>query len=149
MLLSQEQELIMGKIKSIILKQKNKNFKIMLFVTGMHNIKKYGSTYDQIKKDKIKNVTRFNQKDYDQPDVILANTIFGFKKFIKNKLNLIVVHGDRIESLACSIAGSINNIKVYAIEGGEISRTLDEIFRHSISKISNIHFVTNKIAKKG
>ena len=50
----------------------------------MHNIKKYGSTYDQIKKDKIKNVTRFfNQKDYDQPDVILANTIFGFKKFIK------------------------------------------------------------------
>ena len=85
-----------GKIKSIILKlQKNKNFKIMLFVTGMHNIKKYGSTYDQIKKDKIKNVTRFfNQKDYDQPDVILANTKFGFKKFIKKtKPNLIVVHG--------------------------------------------------------
>ena len=92
-----------GKIKSIILKlQKNKNFKIMLFVTGMHNIKKYGSTYDQIKKDKIKNVTRFfNQKDYDQPDVILANTIFGFKKFIKKtKPNLIVVHGDRIGSLS-------------------------------------------------
>jgi len=140
-----------GKIKSIILKlQKNHNFKIMLFVTGMHNIKKYGSTYDQIKKDRIRNITRFfNQKDYDQPDVILANTIFGFKKFIKKtKPDLIVVHGDRIESLACSIVGCINNIKIAHIEGGEISGTLDEIFRHSISKISNIHFVTNKIAKK-
>ena len=42
-----------GKIKSIILElQKNKRFKIFLFVTGMHNLKKYGSTYDEIEKDK-------------------------------------------------------------------------------------------------
>ena len=42
----------------------------------------------------------------------------------------------------------LNNIKVAHIEGGEISGTIDEVIRHSISKLSHLHFVTNKIAKK-
>ena len=43
-----------GKLKSIILKlQKIKNFKVSVFVTGMHNLKIYGSTHDELRKDKI------------------------------------------------------------------------------------------------
>ena len=49
----------------------------------MHNIKKYGSTYDRLRKIKSKQHV-FLTKRYDQPDVILANTIFGFKK-LRNK----------------------------------------------------------------
>ena len=62
--------------------------------------------------------------------------------------DLIVVHGDRVESLAGAITGALNNIKVAHIEGGELSGTVDEIIRHSISKLSHLHFVTNQIAKK-
>jgi UDP-N-acetylglucosamine 2-epimerase (hydrolysing) len=41
-----------GKLKSIILKlEQNKNFKILVFVTGMHNLKIYGSTHDELRKD--------------------------------------------------------------------------------------------------
>ena len=45
-----------GKIKSLILElQKTKKFKTHLFITGMHNLTKYGNTQDEMVKDKIKN----------------------------------------------------------------------------------------------
>lgn len=139
-----------GKLKSLILQlEKLNSFEILVFVTGMHNLKRYGYTYLELVKDKIKKITRFeNQKINDGMDTIISKTIIGFKKYIlKEKPNLIVVHGDRVESLACAIVGSINNIKVAHIEGGELSGTIDEVLRHSISKLSNLHFVTNNSAK--
>jgi UDP-N-acetylglucosamine 2-epimerase (hydrolysing) len=139
-----------GKLKSIIkLTQKIKSFKAFLFITGMHNIKLFGSTYDEIIKDKIKNRYIFNNQKSQSMDDILSSTINGFGKFIK-KINpdLIVVHGDRIETLGCAITGSLNLINVAHIEGGELTGTIDEVIRHSVSKLSQIHFVTNFVAKK-
>tara|TARA_B110000037_G_scaffold64853_1_gene79173 strand:+ start:907 stop:2037 length:1131 start_codon:yes stop_codon:yes gene_type:complete len=140
-----------GKLKKIIIStQKLKNFKAYVFVTGMHNLKGYGNTYKQIETDKIKNVTRFfNQSLGDDHSKVLSKTAVGFSKYLKTiKPDLVVVHGDRIEPLACSIVCCLNNIKIAHFEGGEISGTVDEIFRHSISKLCNIHFVTNLVAKK-
>ena len=140
-----------GKLKILISSlQKKKNFKVYVFVTGMHNLKKFGNTWMKIKLDNIKNIFRFNnQGNKDPADVTLAKTIVGFTKYVKKiKPDLIVVHGDRIEPLACSIVGALNNYRTAHIEGGEISGTVDEIIRHSISKLCHIHFVTNKIAKK-
>ena len=140
-----------GKIKSILLKlQKNKNFKIILYVTGMHNLKQFGLTYNEILKDKIKNIVRVNnQSNLNKMDKIFATTSMQFSNFLKNvKPDLVVVHGDRSEALACAIISCLNNIKVGHIEGGELTGTIDEMIRHSISKIANYHFVTNKFAKK-
>ena len=140
-----------GKLKSIILKlERIKNFKVSVFVTGMHNLKIYGSTHDELRKDKIKNIVRFkNQNNNDSMDSIISKTINGFRKYVlKENPDLVVVHGDRVESLACAIVASINNIKAAHIEGGELSGTIDEVLRHSISKLCNLHFVTNNIAKK-
>ena len=140
-----------GKLKSLILRvQKQKKIKSYLVITGMHVIKKFGYTKIEIDKDKIKNCYKFaNQSKNTSMDIILANTIKGINKFLLNKnIDLIVVHGDRIESLAAAITGNLNNIKIAHIEGGEISGTVDEIIRHSISKLSHFHFVTNNIAKQ-
>lgn len=143
-----------GKLKILIKNlQENKNFKIYVFVTGMHNLKKFGSSWMKIQLkeyDNIKNVFRFhNQISSDSADIILAKTVTGFAKYTKKiKPDLIVVHGDRVEPLACSAVGALNNFKTAHIEGGEVSGTVDEIIRHSISKLSHIHFVTNKNAKK-
>ena len=140
-----------GKIKSLILKlQKRSSFQVHVFVTGMHNLKKFGSTWEVLKDDKIKNIVRFrNQKNDDSMDLVLSKTIVGFKRVVsKIKPDLIVIHGDRIETLACAIVGSLNNHRTAHIEGGEVSGTVDEILRHSISKLAHIHFVTNKRAKK-
>ena len=46
-----------GKLKSIILKmQSSEKFETRVFVTGMHNMRLYGKTSDELKKDKIKNL---------------------------------------------------------------------------------------------
>ena len=139
-----------GKIKSIIKYVQNlKSHKSFLFVTGMHNVKLFGKTHDEIIKDKIKNVNIFNNQTSKFMEIILSKTIDGFSNFIRKvKPDLIVVHGDRIETLACTIAGSLNLIKVAHIEGGELTGTIDEIIRHSVSKLSPIHFTTNISAKK-
>ena len=140
-----------GKIKSLILTLQNStNYKTHIFVTGMHNLKKFGSTYDELQIDKIKNIFTFNnQLKINNLDLILSKTIKGFNSYVKNiKPDLIVIHGDRIEALACSLVGSLNNILTAHIEGGEVSGTIDEIIRHAVSKLSHYHFVTNNTAKK-
>ncbi|NOR57830.1 MAG: UDP-N-acetylglucosamine 2-epimerase (hydrolyzing), partial [Sulfurimonas sp.] len=63
------------------------------------------------------------------------------------KPDLIVVHGDRLEAMAGAIVGSFNNILVAHIEGGEISGTIDESIRHSVTKLAHIHLVANEEAK--
>lgn len=140
-----------GKLKSIIINlQSNKKFKVDLFVTGQHNLKLYGKTVIEIKKDKIKNINVFkNQTRYSSMNQILSNTIKGFTKFLLNyKPSLVIIHGDRIEPLACAISSILMNYKIAHIEGGEVSGTVDEIIRHSISKLSHLHFVSNQSAKK-
>ena len=140
-----------GKLKSLILAtQKKKLFSSFVFITGMHNNAKYGNTWQELKKDKIKNLTKFvNITKNNKQEEVLAKTIFGFSKYIKKiKPDLIIVHGDRVEPLACTITATLNNIMVAHIEGGEVSGTIDDSIRHSISKLSNLHFVTNNSAKK-
>ena len=140
-----------GKIKNVIQGLQSQNyFNVSLFVTGIHNLKDFGSTYLQIISDNIKNITRYNNQKFNEPmDKVFYKTCEGFSSFIKKKKpDLVIVHGDRAEALACAITACLNGIKVGHIEGGEVSGTVDEILRHSISKIANLHFVANEKAKK-
>ena len=140
-----------GKLKSLILIAQNSDlFEVYIFVTGMHMLDKYGKTIIEVKKSGIKNIYPFiNHDNIDHMDRNLSKTIDGFSHYVLEiKPDLIVVHGDRIEPLAGAIVGSLNNILVGHIEGGEISGTIDELIRHSISKLSHIHFTSNDDAKK-
>jgi UDP-N-acetylglucosamine 2-epimerase (hydrolysing) len=77
-------------------------------------------------------------------EMILANTIQNLSRYINEiEPDLIVIHGDRIEALAGAIVGALSNVLVAHIEGGESSGSIDESLRHSISKLSHIHFVSN------
>lgn len=140
-----------GKLKSLIkITQSNKNFNVQIFVTGMHLDEKYGLTVNEIYKSKFKNIHTYKNHDGNEfMDRTLAKTIEGFSVYIaKQQPDLIVVHGDRVEALAGAIVGSLNNILVAHIEGGEISGTIDELIRHSVSKLSHLHLVSNAEAKK-
>ena len=142
-----------GKLTSIIGKlSENKKFQIHIFVTGMHLLKKYGSTYKHVVKDYklyAKIILSKNQELNDSQDIILSKTVLNFSKYVSLiKPDLIIVHGDRLEALAGSIVGTMRQHLVVHIEGGEISGTVDEHMRHAISKLSHIHFVANKKAKK-
>lgn len=139
-----------GKLKSLIsIIDSSENFKYKIFVTGMHLLSKYGSTYKEIEKSGFHNTYKFINQYLGEPmDMILANTIQGLSHYVcEEKPDMIVVHGDRVEALAGAIVGSLNNILVAHIEGGERSGTIDELIRHSVSKLSHIHFVANEEAK--
>tara|TARA_R110002049_G_scaffold25354_8_gene89201 strand:+ start:15229 stop:16359 length:1131 start_codon:yes stop_codon:yes gene_type:complete len=140
-----------GKLKSLIkITQENSNFDVQIFATGMHLDEKYGATVNEIYKSGFKNIHTFqNHVGAEYMDRTLAKTITGFSEYIADqKPDLIVVHGDRVEALAGAIVGSLNNILVSHIEGGEISGTIDELIRHSVSKLSHLHLVSNEEAKK-
>lgn len=138
-----------GKLKPLMRAVENTElFQCAIFVTGMHTLSRYGHTVEEVYKAGFKNIHMYmNHTIGDPMDVILANTIVGLSRFVnENRPDLIVVHGDRVEALAGAIVGSLNNILVAHIEGGEISGTVDELIRHSISKLAHIHFVSNQMA---
>ncbi len=139
-----------GKLKSLIeITRIQPGFEVHIFVTGMHLLEQYGYTLLEVKKCGYENIHSFsNHTDEKTMDLSLAKTIEGFSAFVR-QLNpdLIVVHGDRIEAMAGAIVGSLNNVRVAHIEGGEVSGTIDELIRHSVSKMSHIHFVSNQKAK--
>lgn len=140
-----------GKIKSLISTlENNQEFEVFVFVTGMHLQKEYGYTLIEIERCNFKNIHAFQNHTHETTmDLTLAKTIEGFSSYCK-KINpdLIVIHGDRVETLAGAIVGSLNNILVAHIEGGELSGTVDELIRHSVTKLSHIHFVSNDEAAK-
>lgn len=122
---------------------------VHIFATGMHMDKKYGFTVHEIEKCGFNNIYRYiNHDDGASMDITLSRTIEGFANYVRLiEPDLIVVHGDRIEALAGATVGALNNILVAHIEGGEVSGTVDELIRHSVSKLSHIHFVCNEEAK--
>lgn len=140
-----------GKLRPLIdMIQFSDKFVSSVFVTGMHTLSKYGNTYEEVQKRGYQNVFVFmNQTHTTDQDTILANTIIGFGNFVKEiSPDMIVVHGDRVEALAGVIVGTFCNILVSHVEGGEISGTIDELIRHAVTKLSHIHFVSNKEAKQ-
>ncbi len=142
-----------GKIYPIILMLSKKKVNVELVVTGMHLLKVYGFTINEIYKklNNVKIIPLYNQDGNfnSRMELILSNTINQLSFYLnESKPDLFVVHGDRPETLAGSISASFNNILVGHIEGGEVSGTIDESIRHAVSKLAHIHFVSNKESEK-
>ncbi len=140
-----------GKLKSLIKKvDEDAGLEAHLFVTGMHMLSKYGMTVHEVEKSGFSSIYKYiNQNDADTMDVVLAKTIHGLSDYAKElQPDMIVVHGDRVEALAGATVGALNNILVCHIEGGEVSGTIDELIRHSVSKMAHIHCVCNESAKQ-
>lgn len=139
-----------GKIKSLMsVIESSSEFELHVLVTGMHMMKRYGSTYLEVKKENYTN-TYFtsNQNENEPMSSVLGNTITIMTRLVNAiSPDLIVVHGDRLEALAGATVGALSHIRVCHIEGGELSGTIDDSIRHSVSKLSHIHMVANEEAK--
>lgn len=139
-----------GKLKSLMHKvQDDSDFQLHVFVTGMHMLARYGSTHEEVEKSGFTNIHKFiNQNASDRMDHILAKTVTGLSDYVQEvRPDLLVIHGDRVEALAGAAVGALNNLRVCHVEGGEVSGTVDELIRHSVSKLSHIHFVANQDAR--
>ena len=145
-----------GYLKLIIEKiEKSDKLNLILVVTGMHLLESHGNTIELIKKDKLP-ITKIipMYKDNDATSISLGiavgESIISFTKvFDELKPDLILILGDRYEPLAAAVSASTLKIPVAHIHGGDISGTVDEIIRHSITKLSHIHFpATPKSAER-
>ena len=129
---------------------KGKNFKFQCIATGSHLSEKFGHTYKEILKDKIKinhyvdiGIEKNNFETEITKSLGKAITKISFK--LKNlKPDLIILLGDRYEIFATCVAAFIHQIPICHLHGGELtSGVLDDGFRHSISKMANFHFVSH------
>ena len=138
----------------ILLCKKSKIIKPLLIVTGSHLQKKFGYTYKEIKDDNyIKPIKVFVRINGDRPEQLansMANNIKAISKiFKKRKPDLIAVLGDRIELIPICYSALLFNIPIIHFNGGELTEGLmDDAIRHSVTKLSHIHFVANRIYKK-
>ena len=144
-----------GLLRNLLVQvKKSKKINYFLTVTGTHLSKKYGSTLNEIKKDKFKIDTKLNLKftknenrDIKENSILIIKTISQI--LAKKKIDMCVLLGDRYEVFSAAIACILNDVKIVHIHGGELSEgSKDDIFRHSITKMSNLHFVSTSEYKK-
>jgi UDP-N-acetylglucosamine 2-epimerase (hydrolysing) len=138
-----------GKLEPLALAASNAGHRVTFFVTGMHMLEKYGLTKEEVHQEKRFNVVEFiNQREGDPQDIIFAKTVICFSDYLQeHRPDLVIIHGDRVEALACSLVCATNYIRCAHVEGGEVSGTIDEQFRHCNTKLSSVHLVSSVDAK--
>ena len=143
-----------GLLKNLIHElNKNKKFSISVIASGSHYAKKYGETYKEIVKNKININEKIVFKSILDNEYGISKTFAqcvekSTKILKKISPDLFIVLGDRYEVLASVISANILQIPVGHIHGGELTYgSADDGFRHSITKMSHIHFTAHKIYK--
>lgn len=114
-----------------------------LFVTGSHLSTEHGETWRQIElpiAEKIPCVLSNNTPAGVAASMGLATVGFGMA-FERHRPDLVVVLGDRYEIFASVSAAHVHRIPIAHIHGGEVTEgSYDDGFRHSITKMSHLHF---------
>lgn len=143
-----------GLLRDLIVETQKLNLHTYLMVTGSHLSREFGYTFNEIKKDKIKKIFKRKILDskFSETNIIkyLAQSIETTSKIIKKiKPNTLVILGDRYELLGCAIAATMCRIPITHLHGGEITLgAYDDSIRHSISKLSHLHFPVHEQYKK-
>ncbi len=146
-----EYGLLFHTIKKI---QNINKFKLKLIVTGQHLEKKFGNTFQNIKNDNIKIFRKIKlQNTGNSTFSILKNISYLTDKFSNlfksYKFDYVIMLGDRFEIFSAAISAAYFKVPIIHIHGGEITHgSFDDYNRHSISKFSSLHFVSNIIYKK-
>lgn len=120
---------------------------LQIICTGMHLSPEFGLTYREIEQDGFQIDRKIEMLTSSDTPVGIAKSmglgLIGFADALNElRPDLIVVLGDRFEIFAAVSAALIARIPVAHLHGGEATEGLiDEAIRHSITKMSHLHFV--------
>jgi GDP/UDP-N,N'-diacetylbacillosamine 2-epimerase (hydrolysing) len=135
--------------------QKDGNLKLQVLATGTHNSELFGNTYQELLADgfvideKIVNIG--GEDSAIGVSTEIAHGLLESAKALEFlNPDLIVVLGDRFEIFATVTAALISRIPIAHIHGGELTTgAFDDALRHSITKMSQVHFVaTNEYERR-
>ena len=130
--------------------QADPGLQLHLFVTGMHLSPEFGSTARIIEADGFPITQRVDiGLKADDPLGIatsMSAALAGFgKAFAEHRPDIVLVVGDRFETLAVVAAALPFPIPVGHISGGEVTEgAIDDAIRHAITKMSHLHFVATQ-----
>ncbi|AGA70602.1 UDP-N-acetyl-D-glucosamine 2-epimerase, UDP-hydrolysing [Desulfitobacterium dichloroeliminans LMG P-21439] len=140
-----------GLLKPVILKlMADPNFDVRVVVTGAHLSPEFGLTYKEIGQDGIPIDEKIEiLLSGDTPIAIsksMGLALLGFADyFARQNPNLLMVLGDRYETLAVCCAAMNQRIPIVHLYGGEITEgAVDECIRHAITKLSYLHFTSTE-----
>ena len=143
-----------GLLREVILETQKLNKETYLLVTGSHLSHEFGNTIKEIKKDNIKKIIKRNILGKKFNDNKISNYIsksinITTEVINKKKPDVLVILGDRYELLGSAIAAMILRIPITHIHGGELTiGAYDDSIRHSITKLSHLHFPIHDDYKK-
>ena len=127
--------------------KKDKFFNVKTIVTGTHLSKELGSSFKNIKKDKIKidySIKFYNEKfNYG-----IAKLSIKFSKILeKFRPDIVVIFGDRVELMGIALSCCYsNNILLAHVQAGDRSGHIDDMTRMALSKLAHLHFPATKKA---
>ncbi|PHI16607.1 UDP-N-acetylglucosamine 2-epimerase (hydrolyzing) [Fusobacterium polymorphum] len=144
-----------GLLKELINKIKeDKEVRLQLIVTGMHLSPEFGLTYKQIEKDGFFIDEKIEILLSSDTDIGISKSmglaLISFSEaYQRLKPDMVILLGDRYEILAATIAAYTAKIPISHLCGGEITEgAYDDAYRHSITKMSYLHFTETALSSK-
>ncbi|XP_019635775.1 PREDICTED: bifunctional UDP-N-acetylglucosamine 2-epimerase/N-acetylmannosamine kinase-like isoform X1 [Branchiostoma belcheri] len=117
---------------------------LQVVVMGSHLIDDYGSTYRMIQQDEFEVDGYLHTIVRGEDEASMAESVgLALVKLpdvlVRLKPDLLIVHGDRFDALSLATCAALMNVRILHIEGGEVSGTIDDSIRHSITKLAHYH----------
>jgi len=134
--------------------KKSDFFNVRIVTTGAHFSPMFGSTYREIEDDGFQIDENVEMNVSDNTEIGMSKSvgfgIIGFADlFSRKRPDVVIVLGDRFEIFAASVAAYIAKVPIVHLYGGETTKgAVDEAFRHSITKMSCLHFTSTEEYRK-
>ncbi len=134
---------------ALIAIREHKNLQLQLVVAASALLDRYGMVVNEILKDGFE----IDRKVYmvlegESPVSMAKTTGLGLMElatvFDNLQPDMVVTVADRYETLATAVAAAYLNIPLVHIQGGEVTGSIDEKVRHSITKLADLHLVATK-----
>tara|TARA_R110000744_G_scaffold142854_1_gene254634 strand:+ start:9699 stop:10868 length:1170 start_codon:yes stop_codon:yes gene_type:complete len=126
---------------------------LQIVVFGAHLLGDYGNSINDIESDGY-NISYKCSTNIEGDNPLTMSKSIGLAiielaaAFEQLTPDIVLMVGDRYEILAAATTASIGNIPVAHIQGGEVSGTIDETIRHTVTKLSHVHFPSTELSRK-
>jgi UDP-hydrolysing UDP-N-acetyl-D-glucosamine 2-epimerase len=130
----------------------HRDLELQIVVTGMHLSRRHGETWQVVEKDGFRIDARVDNQLEDDSVVSVTKSVgrgvIGFADaFARLDPDIVLILGDRFEILAAAQAALLGNRAIAHLAGGDVTEgAVDESMRHAMTKMAQLHFVTNEAA---
>jgi len=134
--------------------QGDPELQLQVLVTGMHLSPEFGLTYKTIEADGFQLDAKVEMLLSSDSPIGIAKSMglgtIGYSEALDRlRPDILLVLGDRFELLALAQAALVARIPIAHISGGDSTEgVVDEAIRHSLTKMSHLHFTNSAVSAK-